>query len=264
MTLRHRIKASFLALGLIGLAACGSEPVDPAVFDAEVAQLAESGDLYGQMFVVLKDRRPEVYNDFRRHAFREYSRGRTARDAGYLAGRHIRKQLNNELLQLSRVASDEDVKEMISIMIATFEHIEQENAKDCERLANGEELEHVKDFPNELRKRETKLIVELLNAPQTVANRRAASRNEITNWMMNVATLEPSVDKMMSHLANAETRSKKRSKGVPKEICQGMVKMYKRLSYKPSDDRGTLFRGMALMALQQQQLRRNTSEEESA
>ena len=260
MTFRHRIKASFLAIGLIGLAACGSEPVDPAVFDAEVQQLAESGDMYGQMFVVLKDRRPQMYNDFRRHAFREYSRGRTAREAGYLAGRHMRKQLNNELMQLSRVASDEDVREMISITIATFQHLNEEATSDCERLINGEELEQVKDFPNDLRKRETKLIVDLLDAPQTAANRRAASRNEVTNWMMNVATLEPSVDLMITHLSGDKDRSKK----APKEICEGMVTLYKRLSYKPADDRGTLFRGMALMTLQQQQLRRNTSDDETA
>lgn len=260
MTIRLRIKASFLALGLIGLAACSSEPVDPAVFEAEVQQLAESGDMYGQMFVVLKDRRPEMYTSFRKHAFREYGRGRTAREAGYLAGRHMRKQLNNELLQLSRSASDKDVKEMISITIASFEHLGEKGPKDCERLMSGEELEQVKDFPGELRKRETQLVVDLLSAPQTGANRRAASRNEVTNWMMNLATLEPSVDRMVKHLAN----DGKRAKGADKEICEGMVTMYKRLSYKSSEDRGTLFRGMALMALQEQQIRRNHKGEESA
>ena len=260
MTFRHRIKASFLALGLIGLAACSSEPVDPAVFDTEVAQLAESGDMYGQMFVVLKERRPEMYVSFRRHAFREYGRGRTAREAGYLAGRHMRSQLNSELLQLSRAASDEDVKEMISITIASFEHLSEEGPKDCERLMQGEELEKVKDFPNELRKRETQLVIDLLSAPQTVANRRAASRNEVTNWMMNLATLEPSVGVMVNHLAN----DGERAKGVDKEICDGMVTLYKRLSYKNSEDRGTLFRGMALMALQDQQIRRNHASEETS
>ena len=260
MTFRHRIKSSFLALSLIGLAACGSEPVDPAVFEAEVQQLAESGDMYGQMFVVLKERRPELYNNFSRHAFREYGRGRTVREAGYLAGRHMRKQLNNELLQLSRAASDEDVKEMISITIASFQHLGDKGPKDCERLVKGEELEQVKEFPGELRKRETQLVVDLLGAPQTVANRRAASRNEVTNWMMNLATLEPSVDLMVSHMAN----DGKRSKTAAKEICDGMVTMYKRLSYKNAEDRGTLFRGMALMALQEQQIRRNQAGEESA
>ena len=260
MTIRHRIKASVLALGLIGLAACSSEPVDPAVFEAEVQKLAESDDMYGQMFVVLKERRPELYKDFRRHAFREYSRGRTVREAGYLAGRSMHKQLNNELLMLSRVASDNDVREMISITIASFEHLNEEAPKDCERLTKGEELEQVSDFPNALRKRETQLIVDLLGAPQTAANRRAASRNEVTNWMVNLATLEPSVDLMVGHLAGEG----KRSKNAPKEICEGMITMYKRLSYKSAEDRGTLYRGMALMALQEQQLRRNLNEDESA
>lgn len=260
MTFRHRIIASFFALGLIGLAACSSEPIDPAVFDAEVAQLAEDGNMYGQMFVVLKERRPEMYRSFYQHALREYGRGRSAQEAGYLAGRHMRNQLNSELLQLSRAASDEDVKEMISITIASFEHLGAEGPKDCERLMQGEELEQVKDFPNELRKRETQLVVDLLSAPQTGANRRAASRNEVTNWMMNVATLEPTVGVMVNHLANEGERSK----GAPKEICEGMVTLYKRLSYKNSEDRGTLFRGMALMALQEQQIRRNQAGEEAA
>ena len=260
MTFRHRIKASFLALSLIGLAACGSEPVDPAAFEADVQQLIESDDMYGQMFVVLKERRPELYKDFRRHACSEYSRGRTVREAGYLAGRVMHKQLNNELLQLSRVASDDDVREMISITIASFEHLNEEGPKDCERLVKGEELEQVTDFPNGLRKRETQLVINLLRAQQTAANRRAASRNEVTNWMMNLAKLEPSVDLMVGHIAGDGKRSKK----APKEICEGMITLYTRLSYKSSEDQGTLFRGMALMALQDQQVRRNLNEEESA
>ena len=43
-----------------------------------------------------------------------------------------------------------------------------------------------------------------------------------------------------------------------------MITLYTRLSYKSSEDQGTLFRGMALMALQDQQVRRNLNEEESA
>lgn len=260
MTFRHRIKASFLALSLIGLAACSSEPVDPAVFEAEVQRLIESDDMYGQMFVVLKERRPELYKDFRRHAFREYGRGRSVREASYLAGRIMHKQLNNELLQLSRVASDNDVREMISITIASFKHLEEEGPKDCERLIKGEELEQVTEFPDALRKRETQLIVDLLGAPQTAANRRAASRNEVTNWMMNLAKLEPSVDLLVGHMAGEGKRSKK----APEEICGGMITLYTRLSYKSAEDRGTLFRGMALMALQDQQLRRNLDDDESA
>lgn len=259
MTFRHRIKASFLALSMIGLAACSSEPVDPAVFDSEVQRLADDGDMYGEMFAVLKDRRPELYVDFRRVALHEYGRGRTAREAGYLAGLRMREKFLNEILQLARVASDEDVKEMIGIMIATYEHLNEEDANDCVRMVEGEALEKVKEFPGELRKRETRLIVDLLSAPPTVANRRAASHNEVTNWMMNVATLEPSVDLMITHLA-----AEKRAKKAAPEICEGMITMYKRLSYKKGEARGTLFRGMALMALQQQQILRNASEEETA
>ena len=44
----------------------------------------------------------------------------------------------------------------------------------------------------------------------------------------------------------------------------GMITVYKRLSYKSAEKRGTLFRGMALMALQQQQIQRNLEGGEDA
>ncbi len=259
MAVRHRLKAAFLAISVIGLAACGGQKIDPATFDAEVEALANEGDMYGEMFLVLQERRPQLYATFRKIAVHEFSKGRSARDAGYIAGLRMREKFLAEILQLSRVASDEDVREIIHVMIDTYEHLNEKSAADCVRLLEGEPLESVKEFPRDLRKRETQLIIDLLSAPQTVANRRAASQKEVLNWTMNVATLEPSVEKMLVQLA-----AEKRGKAAEKEICEGTITLYKRLSYKKGQSRGALLRGMALMALQQQQIQRNLSEGDSA
>ena len=259
MAIRHRLKAAFIAISVVGLAACGGKTIDPGAFDAEVQALAAEGDMYGQMFVVLQDRRPQLYSTFRKIALHEYSKGRSARDSGYIAGIHMREKFLAEILQLSRVASDEDVREIIHVMIATYEHLNEENVADCVRLIEGEPLKSVKEFPRDLRKRETQLIIDLLSAPQSVANRRAASEKEVLNWTMNVATLEPSVENMLGHLA-----AEKRGKAENQEICEGTITLYKRLSYKKGQNRGALLRGMALLELQQQQIQRNLSEDESA
>ena len=47
-------------------------------------------------------------------------------------------------------------------------------------------------------------------------------------------------------------------------VCDGMITVYKRLSYKKAEDRGTLFRGMALMALKQRQALKNAEAPEDA
>lgn len=258
MSIRRGLKIALVACTLAGLSACGSsEPVDPALFDSEVQRLAEAGDMHGEIFITLKERRPALYADFRKIAQREFNRGRSARDANYIAGLRMREQFLNEILKLSKVASDEHVKEMIGVMIATYEYLGEEDANDCARNIEGAELETVKEFPKELRQRETQLIIDLLNAPQTAANRRAASRNEVTNWMTNLSTLEPSVLRMLQ-LIDEEDRNKAENK----ELCDGMITTYKRLGYKKGAERGTLFRGLALMALQQRLLLRNTAEPE--
>ncbi|MEL6725601.1 MAG: hypothetical protein AAGH90_06700 [Pseudomonadota bacterium] len=259
MAVRHRLKTAFLAIGMIGLAACGGKAIDPSTFDAEVQALAAEGDMYGEMFVVLQDRRPQLYASFRKIALYEFSKGRSAREAGYLAGLRMREKFLAEILQLSRVASDEDVREIIHVMIDTYEHLNEEDAADCVRLIEGEPLKSVKEFPRDLRKRETQLIIDLLSAPQTVANRRAASQKEVLNWTMNVATLEPSVELMLTQLT-----AEKRGKAANKDICEGTITLYKRLSYKKGQNRGALLRGMALLALQQQQIERNLSDGDSA
>jgi len=256
MSIRRGIKAALFTCAVFGLSACGgSETVDPAMFDVEVQRLADSGDMYGEIFVTLKDRRPALYADFRKIAQREFVRGRSARDANRIAGLRMREKFVNEILELSKVASDEHVKEMIGVMIATYEYLGEEDANDCARNIQGAELENVTKFPSELRQRETQLIIDLLKAPQTVANRRAASRNEVVNWMVNLSTLEPSVKRMLYLLEKDE-----RDKAENKEICDGMMTTYKRLSYKKGADRGTLFRGLALMALQERLRLRNTAE----
>jgi len=258
MSIRQGFKAALFACTIVGLSACsGSEPVDPAMFDIEVQRLADSGDMYGEIFITLKDRRPALYADFRKIAQYEFNRGRSARDANRIAGLRMREKFVNELLELSKVASDEHVKEMIGVMIATYEYLGEEDANDCARNIEGAELEEVTEFPKELRQRETRLIIDLLNAPQTAANRRAASRNEVTNWMANLSTLEPSVLRMLQLIEQED-----RGKAENKELCDGMITTYKRLSYKKGADRGTLFRGLALMALQQRLLLRNTAEPE--
>ena len=102
MTFRSAFKAALLAAGIFGLAACGgSEPVDPAMFDAEVRRLADSGDMYGEVFLALKTRRPALYSDFRRIAQREFNNGRSARDSSRVAGLRMRDKFLNEILELS-------------------------------------------------------------------------------------------------------------------------------------------------------------------
>jgi len=257
MSLRRGFKAALLACTIVGLSACGGETVDPAMFDSEVQRLADAGDIHGKIFITLKDRRPALYADFRKIAQQEFNRGRSARDANRVAGLRMREKFLSEILELSKVASDDHVKEMIGVMIDTYEYLGEEDPNDCARNIEGAELEEVTEFPRELRQRETQLIIDLLNAPQTAANRRAASRNEVTNWMVNLSTLEPSVERMLELLQEED-----RGKGENKEVCDGMITTYKRLSYKKGADRGTLFRGLALMALQQRLLLRNTAEPE--
>ena len=83
MKRRNSFKAVALAVGILSLAACGgSKPVDPAMFDAEVQRLVDEGDMYGEIFMVLKERRPALYNEFRDIAVHEFSRGRPAREGG--------------------------------------------------------------------------------------------------------------------------------------------------------------------------------------
>ncbi|MEM6652847.1 MAG: hypothetical protein AAGA72_02535 [Pseudomonadota bacterium] len=260
MSLSDRLKSILLACGVFGLAACGSGPVvDPSTFDAEVQRLVDEGDKYGEVFIALKDRRPKLYSDFRAIALEEFVRGRSARDAGYVAGMRMRSIFIDEILSLSRGASDEHVKDMIDVMIATYEHLNTEDPADCVRNIDGLPLQKVTDFPYDLRQRETQLIIDLLNAPQTLANRRAASEKEVTNWMLNVSTLEPEVAEMLDLMAQEERGGETDAK-----ICTGMITLYKRLSYKRDASRGTLFRGMALMALEQQQLQRIAQAEDAA
>lgn len=261
MTYRNTLKAAFVAASIFGLTACGgSAPVDPAMFDAEVQRLADDGDMYGEIFLVLKERRPTVYGKFRKIAVDEFGRGRPVREASYVAGLQMREVFLDEILQLSRSASDDNVKEMIDVIVTTYEHLNAEDPADCVRSIDGLPPEKVDKFPAELRKREMQLVVDLLNSPKEMANRRAASDKEVINWMVNLATSEPEVAEMFQLMEN----NGKRRATDDEKICNGMIKVYKRLSYKSADDRGTLFRGMALMALKQRQLLKNAEDSDEA
>ena len=188
MTVRQRLKGALLACSIVGLAACGgAEPVSPEMFDAEVQRLADSGDMYGEVFLALQTRRPELYKDFRRIAQREFNSGRSARDASRVAGLRMRDKFLNEILELSKVASDETVDEMIDVMLETYKHLGEKNPNDCSRNIEGLPPENINDLPRELRQRETELVIKLLSAPPTAANRRAASRKEVVNWMVNLS-----------------------------------------------------------------------------
>lgn len=255
--LRRGLKAAVLACSIVSMAACSQPTVTVGDFDAEVQRLADSGDMYGEVFLALKLRRPELYNDFRRIAEREFNNGRNARDSSRVAGLRMREKFLNEILELSKVASDEAVDEMIDVMMETYHHLGEQNPNDCARNIEGLPPENAEDLPRELRQRETELIIKLLSAPPTAANRRAASRKEVVNWMVNLSRLEPSVGRMLQLIEKRD-----RSKDENKELCDGMIVTYKRLSYKKSADRGVLFRGMALMALQQRLHLKNTAEPE--
>ncbi len=255
------LKAALVAASVFGLTACGgSEPFDPAMFDAEVQRLADDGDMYGEIFLVLKDRRPQVYDKFRSIAVREYGRGRPVREASFVAGQRMREVFLTEILQLSRGASDDNVKEMIGVIIATYEHLNAEDPADCVRSIDGLKPEKVEKYPAELRKREMQLVIDLLNTPREMANRRVASDKEVINWMVNLSTLEPDVAEMFVLMEGDKKRRAKENE----QICKGMITVYKRLSYKSAENRGTLFRGMALMALKQRQLQKSAEESEDA
>ena len=142
-------------------------------------------------------------------------------------------------------------------MLDTYTILGEKSAKECARNIDGLPPEKIELLPRELRQRETELVIKLLNAPQTAANRRAASRKEVVNWMQNLAKLEPEVGQML-HILAKEKRGKKDDQA----LCDGMIATYKRLSYKKSTERGVLFRGLALMALQERLHIRNTTESE--
>nr|WP_070958708.1 hypothetical protein [Hyphomonas sp. Mor2] len=259
MTVRNTLKGALLAASVFGLSACGgSAPVDPAMFDAEVQRLADEGDMYGEIFLVLKERRPSLYGKFRNIAVTEFSRGRPVRESSFVAGMQMREVFLTEIMHLSRSASDDNVKEMIDVIITTYEHLKSEDPADCVRSIEGLPPEKVEEYPPLLRKREMQLVVDLLNAPKGMANRRAASEKEVVNWMINMSASEPGVAEMFKLM-----EQEKKLNGKDNEtVCDGMITVYKRLSYKPANDRGTLFRGMALMALKQQQLLKNAEDSE--
>ncbi|NQY13294.1 MAG: hypothetical protein HRT81_05460 [Henriciella sp.] len=258
MVARARFKAALLAFSIVGLSACGGgQTVTPEMFDAEVQRLSDSGDMYGEVFLALKTRRPELYNDFRRIAQREFNNGRSLRDSSRVASMRMRDKFLGEILELSKAASDETVDEVIDVMLDTYTILGEKSAKECARNIDGLPPEKIELLPRELRQRETELVIKLLNAPQTAANRRAASRKEVVNWMQNLAKLEPEVGQML-HILAKEKRGKKDDQA----LCDGMIATYKRLSYKKSTERGVLFRGLALMALQERLHIRNTTESE--
>lgn len=260
MKLGNRTKAAFLAVSIFGLTACGGgKPVDPALFDAEVQRLADDGDMYGEIFLVLKENRPALYSEFRNIAVREFGRGRPARESSYVAGMQMREKFLVEILELSRTAADDMIKEMIAVSIDSLSHLNEEEPADCVRSIEGLPPEEVDEYPGVLRKREMQLITDLLKAPQITANRRVASEKEVTNWMLNLSTAEPQVAEMFELMV-----SDKRGGKENKALCDGMITVYKRLSYKPADKAGPLFRGMALLALQQQQLNRLADAEDDA
>lgn len=241
------LKSLIVAAGVLGLVACGGQQqITPEMFDAEVQKLVDAGDMHGELFLVLKERRPELYNEFRKIAMNEFSNGRTARQAGYNAGVRMREKFVEELLSLSRAASDEQVTEMIAIVLDTYRHLNENDPQDCVRNIKGLPPENIKDVPKALQERETALVVAMLKEPQTARNRRAASVNEVTNWMGNVVQLEPEIGQALRLLESERLKTEQ-----AEQACNGMIDLYKRLSYKKSDVRGTLFRGMALMALQE-------------
>ena len=176
----------------------------------------------------------------------------------FIAGIELRDELLLEAQRLSRGASDEDARDIIRVATSRFEYLQKESPADCARHAEGKPLEVVKDFPHDLLKAETDLLIQLFEAPQTAENRRAASEKEVLNWTLNVATLEPEVAKLVDRLAQ-----EKRGKAANAEICDGTIALYKRLSYRKGETRGTLLRGMALLALQRDQIRRNIAGESS-
>ena len=254
--MRHRFKAAFIALGMMGMSACGNGPVDLTAFNAEVESLAEADDRYGKMFVLLAEHRPQLYLKYRDVAIAAYGQGFSAKDASFIAGIELRDELMIEIQRLARAASDEDVRDIIRVTTSTFNFLQKESPVDCARYAEGKPLEVVREFPHELLMAETDLLIQLFEAPQTGQNRRAASEKEVLNWTLNVATLEPKVQKMVDRLAE-----EKRGKAASAEICDGTIALYKRLSFRKGETRGTLLRGMALLALQRDQIRRNISGE---
>ena len=259
MSVRQRLKAVFVIGAMFGLSACGGTVVDPSLFNSEIEQLVEDENIYGRVYASLKEHRPSLFVDYHNITLEAYLEGYSAQDATNIAGLQLQSSLRNELLKLAKVASDDDVREMIKVTIAGFEHLNKEDATDCARSIDGLPLETVKSFPRELRQQELGLLLKLLNAPQSVANRRAASQKEVSNWMNNVATLEPMVALMLTRQANDE-----RTGAQDKEYCEGTIELYKRLSYKKGASRGTLYRGLALMSLQQRLFHRNTTTEDAA
>lgn len=259
MALRSGLKAALLAASVFGLAACGGEEApDVAAFDAEVQQLVDSGDLYGELFVYLKEQRPELYDKFRKISLRAYGSGRSAKQSSYLASSRMRQSFVDELLNLSKAVSDEHAKDIIALNMDYFKYLNEQDARDCWNVMQGLHPEHVEEFPKELQKREVQLMVDIMKAPKTAENRRAASPNEVLNWVSNVQKLEPSIEE--SFMLRTEDKIGKKE---AKVICNGHEMLLKRLSHRKPETRGTLLRGMALMSLRERAINRPSEDDEA-
>ena len=173
--MRHRFKAAFIALGMMGLSACGSAPVDMAVFNAEVESLVEAEDRYGKMFVLLAEHRPQLYLKYRDVAIAAYGQGYSAKDSSFIAGIELRDELQVELQRLARAASDEDVRDIIFGRTAK----EILYCKETLRKSKSYQLQEMKhDFDM------TKVLNEALHSPSLMnvfqsTNKRANSSSLI-------------------------------------------------------------------------------------
>ncbi len=104
MSVRQQLKAALVIGAMFGLSACGGEPVDPSLFNGDIEQLVEDENIYGRVYVGLKEHRPSLFADYHNITLDAYLEGYTAQDATNIAGLRLQSSLRNELLKLAKVA----------------------------------------------------------------------------------------------------------------------------------------------------------------
>ncbi|MEL8055298.1 MAG: hypothetical protein AAGK66_04030 [Pseudomonadota bacterium] len=245
MSIFSKMKAGVLALGLVGLAACGSGVDRTAAMEAELIQLAEQGDQAGRLFVSLKEHRPELYAEFLSVANEELNRLQSAKRAGFKAGERMRPKLMMELSEAVSSASDENVAEMIKLAGRTYRMLGAQDPQECYRNLSGEAPKDMSLYDQNLLDQEVELMISIFEEGR-VSGARAANQAEINAWIMPIARTQPDLIEGLGLLGR-----KRVSDSQAKQACTSMTKLMNNLQRKSVERRAVLFRGLLKLAEQQ-------------
>ena len=239
------IKAGILALGIVGLSACG-QAVDRTVeMEAELTRLAEEGDISGRLFLSLKEHHPQLYADFLAAANEEMKKFQSPERAGYKAGERMRAQFIQTLSEDISQSSDENVSDMIAIAVRTYRTLGDADPQECFRNVKGLPPKNVALFTEELMEQEFELMIKVFEDGRA-SGVRAANQAEINAWIMPIATTQPDIIHGLGLMEKARV-----SDAEAKQVCDSMIGLMGNLQRKPVARRALLFRGMLKMAAEQ-------------